>query len=370
MSYIAVSVGVAGLATSVYGGIQAGNAAKKAANAQQAAAEDYKKYVRTQQDTAVGLTLNPSALAMHDQALQSQEQNVRRQEDLVRSLDPNIVEAGKQVSQLLQGKSAPVLQNMQNQRNLQRTQLLDTLRQQLGPGAETSSAGQQALTRFDTETANLMSGAQQEYLDKVSNMSLGGAQTLGESISSVNKSLSAINADDPRAKAAQLIAQFTGAGGQAASAGIQAAGGEYAADAIRGQTLSNVGNSAMTLGAMFAGKQMFGGTPGTPATPGADTGAPGAGGTNAEFKMPGLGDSAGYGGAGPGTQPSLFGNTASAPAARTAAGIPSGGSSYSGTLSPNYGIGYADPRFSPYNGQRTFSSVMSGGPQTANIAGY
>lgn len=259
MSYIAAGVAVAGIGTQVVGGIGAAGAASKAARAQQQAAEDFRRYVQKQQDTATGQVLNPSALAAQDVALKSAQANVNRQNALVASLDPNIVEAGKQTAQLLQGKSAPVLAEIQNQRNMQRQQLQAQLTQQMGPGGASSSAGQQALQKFDLNTANMMNSTQQQYLDKVSNISMGGAKTLADSLNSVNTALSDVNSNSPQNKAAQLISQFTnGAGAAAQGAKVNSAGGQYKGQQLLGQMTSQIGGEMVSGAALAAGSQLKG----------------------------------------------------------------------------------------------------------------
>lgn len=263
----------AGLGGAV-GGMLDGSGASDAAEAQQEAAQRWFEHVERQKSEALNLINTPSQMAAHDQALHGQEANVRRQEALVASLDPNIIEAGKQTAQLLQGHAAPVLQQLQTQRNQQRTQMLDQLRTHMGPGAETSSAGQQAMQQFDLQTANIMSSAQQSYLDKVSGMSLAGAVTLGQTLSQVHSALSSIQTQSPGAQAAQLIAQFTQAEGGAQSAMTEAAGGEFADDQIQSQKMQNLAGGLLQAGAAVYGNKSLqkpGGTPGqTTPTDGAE----------------------------------------------------------------------------------------------------
>ncbi len=74
------------------------------------------------------------------------------------------MEASQQALKLLRGEESSTLNPLKNQRAMQREKLLSQLREQLGPGAETSTAGMQALNRFDSETSNLLGGAQQSAL--------------------------------------------------------------------------------------------------------------------------------------------------------------------------------------------------------------
>jgi hypothetical protein len=110
-------------------------------------------------------------LASFDRDIETQSKNLSRQEQLISQLDPTIIEASQQALKLLRGESSSTLAPIQNQRNMQRQKLLSQLREQLGPGAETSTAGIQALTRFDSETNNLMAGQQQAALSNLGGLS-------------------------------------------------------------------------------------------------------------------------------------------------------------------------------------------------------
>jgi hypothetical protein len=105
-----------------------------------------------------------SGLASFDKDIERQEKNLARQEKLISEIDPTVIEASQQALKLLRGEQAASLGPLKNQRAQQRQKLLNTLREQLGPGAETSTAGIQALTRFDAETDSLFSNAQQSAI--------------------------------------------------------------------------------------------------------------------------------------------------------------------------------------------------------------
>ena len=171
-----VGAGVgAALGGSMLGGMGAAEdsaaAAQKAAISQQRIAGRQQQYL---QNMTEGVTVE--GLAQYDKALAIQDRNLARQEQLVASIDPTILEASQQALKLLRGEQSRTLQPFQNQRALQRQTLVNSLREQLGPGAETSSAGQQALTRFDSESSNLFAGAQQQALGNLGNI---GAQFSG-----------------------------------------------------------------------------------------------------------------------------------------------------------------------------------------------
>lgn len=252
MSGVATAVGV-GAGLSYLGSEQAASAAGKAAGAQGDAADRWQSYISGQQKDALGNLKTPAQMAAYEQTLQSQEREVSRQEELVKSINPALIEAGKQANNLLQGKDAPVLSNIKNQRGLQRQQMLDSLREQLGPGAETSSIGQQALARFDNDSTNMFSQAQQQYLGVTSNLALGGAAQSGQTMNSANSTLDSIMLNSPGKQYADAVAGFTGMGSQAQNAGVQAAGGQYAGAAIQGQNISSLGQNLVGLGGALAG---------------------------------------------------------------------------------------------------------------------
>lgn len=246
-----VGAGV-GAGLGLLGGLMGSSAAKKAAKAQQDAASRWEQFVGQQEKTAMDLVGTPAQMAAHDQALQSQERQVQRQEQLAATINPALIEQGKQYMQLLQGQSAPVLKNLQDQRARQRQDLVGQLHQQLGPGAETSTAGMQALNQFDQETSNHLSQAQMQYTGMLGGMSLQAPGAMNAA-GGANMQLSEINAQGPNNQKANLIAQFTGARSGPMAAQINAAGGQYAGQALQGQTLASLGNNLMKFGAASMG---------------------------------------------------------------------------------------------------------------------
>ncbi len=250
-----VGAGVgAGLgAVSGYFGGKAGNAARKAAEEQQYQALVQYNRVMASRREAVGMVMTPAAMVAHDQALQTQERNVQRQETLVKSLDPMLIDAGKQAKSILDGKSAPVLQNIKDQRSAQRNQMMDNLRSRLGPGAETSSAGMQSMQKFDLDTASMLDGAQQQYLDKVSNISINGAATVGDSLNRVNATLSQINTQGPEVEAARIMAGYAPAEAQAGQGMVNAAGREQMGEVLKAQSSQQFMGQMLQLGGAAIG---------------------------------------------------------------------------------------------------------------------
>lgn len=147
----AAIVGGASLAGSIIGGIEQGNIA----SAQQQTAQ------QTQQE-ALGLaiptagelqTLN-NQINLYQQQYTSATANLNQAESELTSIyGPDIMVAGSQIYQSLTGLPSPMAKSYSDQRNRSRDQLVNQLTTQLGPGALTSSVGQQALNTFDFTTS-------------------------------------------------------------------------------------------------------------------------------------------------------------------------------------------------------------------------
>lgn len=256
----AVAGGVLGLAGSLMGS----HAASKAAKAQQAAAKKYQQYVQQQTTAATNLVGTPAQMAAHDTALQAQERQVQRQEELAKSINPALIESGKQLKMMLDGSSqAPALKNLSNQRSLQREQLLQSLHEQLGPGAENSSAGQQALQHFDATTADQMSSANQQYTQMLLGSSLQAPGAMNAS-GVANEQLSGINAQDPNIAKANIMMGGIGAGAQANQSVIGTSGADQVGKSLLGQSLVGLGGNAMTAAGAYYGNKSLNQNPSTP----------------------------------------------------------------------------------------------------------
>lgn len=105
---------------------------------------------------------------MSSDLLSSQLKSLNSQYQLYQS-------ASDQAKSLMSGQSAATLAPMQQQQKLQRTQLENKLRAQLGSGYATTSAGSMALSNFDMQSSFATSQAQQQ----ATGMYLGAAQSLG-----------------------------------------------------------------------------------------------------------------------------------------------------------------------------------------------
>lgn len=151
------------------GGQQMDRGQNQSAWAAHFAAQEQQAEAKRQYDLSSGIVNKATVegLASFDRDIANQEKNLSRQESLIGQIDPTIIEASQQALKLLRGETSSALNPLQNQRNMARQKLVNNLREQLGPGAETSTAGIQALNRFDSESSNIFGQAQQQALGQL-----------------------------------------------------------------------------------------------------------------------------------------------------------------------------------------------------------
>lgn len=217
-------------------------AAGRAAMAQQQAAKSAFKEYRN--------IVNPATvagLASLDRDIKNQEKSLARQEQLVSSIDPTIMEASQQALRLLRGEASSTLAPVQQQRDQQRQKLLNSLREQLGPGAETSTAGIQALTRFDAETNSLLAGQQQSALAGLGGVA-GQFSAVRPDMFREIMGLSSLG----QAKGDVSFRQAEGLF-KARQPLIGSAGAQHAADVARGQQSAALGGQLLQIGGMALG---------------------------------------------------------------------------------------------------------------------
>lgn len=217
---------------------------KRAANAAQGAAEAKEaqagRGLAAAQDTQAQLleaANDPAALARIEQQIGMQEKQIGRQESLIEATDPALKEAAAQALGLLQGKEAASLGPARQQRERQRGQLLNSLREQLGPGAETSTAGIQALSQFDTQTSEVLAGQQQTTLSGLLGLTAQVRPDVGGEIGRLSN----------------LTGQKFGRQSSALTAGGQLEQGAFA------PTISSAGSSFVGQGLRAAQQQQIGG---------------------------------------------------------------------------------------------------------------
>lgn len=132
---------------------------------------------RTREQALSAAEPTAAELAELHKHIQIKDRAIARQEQLLSTFDPSVMEAGKQALSLMQGKDAAILDPLRRQQQRQRQQLQATLQQRLGSGYATSSAGQAALARFDEQAANSLAGAQQQSITQLAGIAQGGVAT-------------------------------------------------------------------------------------------------------------------------------------------------------------------------------------------------
>lgn len=250
----------------VSGANKAAQAAERSALAQQAEA-------KKQRDQAMDLAkATPKELQAFNRQLEAAESNLVRRERMISAIDPAIMEASEQVLSLLRGEESGMTRAANEQRTRQRTELVNQLRSQYGPGAETTSVGRRILDQFDSETNMITQQQQQGALSQVfgiAGQGMGLADTSG-----ILGSLGAAGQNFSNLQGRQLNAHLGLAAPQ-----IQAAGAQYVGDMVKAQSqmqlfnqLANAGMTYLTGGLSGAAGAAGGGGGLGPLTP-SNTGA-------------------------------------------------------------------------------------------------
>lgn len=259
-----VTIGVigAGALASVYGSMTGANAAKGAAEAQAAQAEENRRqilgYSQAWGDRARSLAeASPQELNVLGRSYQAAGKALDQQTRLMDAVDPALMEASKQALTLLRGGQAAVNGPLQQMRGAQRAQLVNSLRQQYGPGAETTSVGQRALQQFDMQSNMEFQQNQQSSLAQM--MGIANDQAPGintqRAIAGMNEvgqgygNLATRKLNTELNIGGQTLGAMGGVGNQM----LQTAGSQYAGQALQGAGISSLGNSFMNMGAYMYG---------------------------------------------------------------------------------------------------------------------
>lgn len=261
MSWVAVGVGGAMV---VGGTVASMGAASKAAKAQRKESERMRAAVLAQgkenQEKALALAqATPQELAVLSRANSSAVSALDREEKMLAALDPAIMEASQQALKLLRGESAGATQALVNNRQTQRQSLVNSLRSQFGPSAETSSVGQRALQQFDMETNTMMTNANSNAFNQVFGVATTdlGARTLraNQGLQQVGQGYSALQErllNTQMNTGNSILSALSGTSAQM----IQSAGYNSVGQQILGSSLTSLGGQVMGGG---MGKGMSGG---------------------------------------------------------------------------------------------------------------
>jgi hypothetical protein len=178
-----------------------------------------------------------------------QRQSIQKQSTLFEALDPAILEASQQALNLLQGKEAKSLDPLRRQFAQDETKLLNQLRRDMGPGAETSTAGIQALAKLRFDQNQQLQGSQQQSLSQLFGMGQSGAVNRGQLGGQIGQ-LANIGQGFGNA-AGRRVGAITGTSPFIASAGqqvAQTAGSASTAESLRGNFGRNLLGSAVQGG--------------------------------------------------------------------------------------------------------------------------
>lgn len=212
-------------------------------------------------------------LSQKEKALKTSFAAIEKQQAVLDAMDPVVKESGAQTLALLRGETAKVLEPMMKAREKQRTALENDLASRLGPGFRTSSAGIEALMKFDEGTSLVFSQAQQEALTRTASIfgNFFNQQYAGQSdiTRQTGDALSRELMADTSVLQAEQFARNRLAGavmsgfrqtpvdfsGPAQAQGQVAAvsGAPYAGDIFRGQSNAAMWGSVLNAGVSLAG---------------------------------------------------------------------------------------------------------------------
>lgn len=260
---------------------KAGEAAQGAANAQLSAAQANAGEIKaigtkTQEESMKLAQATPEELGALGSAYSAADNALKREQRLIDSIDPNIMEANKQALAILRGQSAESNKPLMDMRNSQRGRLVSQLREQYGPGAELSSLGQKALQQFDLESNVLFQQNQQGTLSQlfgIGTTDVGNRLTRGAStLQQVGQGYSALQERILNTRINTGNALSSALAGANASV-IQNSGAPYVGAAVAAQGQQAIGQSFTNAAGMG-----LGGLLSKPAAPATQPGGGGGGG--------------------------------------------------------------------------------------------
>lgn len=180
---VGAGVGVAGLVKS---GQNADKAQQGSLQALQMQIDERKRITDSARSQA---SLSPNEiksinnlLATKGAALSASMSSIAKQQAELDAMDPNVKAAGAELYKTLTGEATKVLAPIEKRLQRQRQERMNQLQSQLGPGFMTSSAGIEAMNKFDTDSAMALNDVQQKYLSNITQSYLGlsGQQLQGQ----------------------------------------------------------------------------------------------------------------------------------------------------------------------------------------------
>lgn len=258
-----------GAYSSAVGGKKQGNAAQGAAiESDERAKYLYNSFMSSAGDNSKQLNLlaaNPQQLQALTSSLSSASQQADSDQRLLSAIDPAIMEASKQALGILKGDTAAMNAPIQAQQKEQRQQLVNSLREQYGAGAESSAIGQNALRQFDLQNNSQLAQTQQQSLSQlfgITQSQIGLNSQVGTGIQNrFNSSAQGFGqmAQNQVGAQAQGFGQMTQGMTGFGNATVGTAGAHFVSDQVQGAGKQQMGNKMMEGGSAMQASGKGGG---------------------------------------------------------------------------------------------------------------
>ena len=289
MPPLAIGIGLAvGGVASLAGSAIAAGAARSAGEATLAAAKSEQEIAkerlnreiaerqRIEQNAIATAVKSPTEIAVIDRMTKTREELYSQQKlqldkeySILEAADPAIKEAGSQLVGLMKGEMTKMLDPITKQRSLQRSKLEAQLARTLGPGFRSSSAGIEALTKFDSATETIGFQTLQGAIDSATKVystglaarasTRAGALDVAGKVSTIDQAIGTLEGNINTRRANASVSGTSqpvnfGAIQDAAKSVTNAAGAPYQGDMVAGQTVAGFGNTLLGLGTNLAGQ--------------------------------------------------------------------------------------------------------------------
>lgn len=263
-------------------GAKGADAAGKAAMAQAAEARASREAIlgmskSLSTDAMNFAKMSPDEMRAFSASLDAGHRQLDSDQKLLDAIDPTLMEASSKILSLLRGENpAPrSMDALTAARDQQRAQLVDRLRTQLGPGAETSSVGLKALRDFDIASSSNLAQQSQQFdmndqamqLNKFSSLNqiMGTAASMRPDLMRTGMNMTNLSSIFKNRELSTKLQ--TGGLGLSALSGanapvIQSAGAQYVGDQMRAQGMQSLYGNLLQGGMQIAGKYATGGAGG------------------------------------------------------------------------------------------------------------
>lgn len=276
MSGVALAVGGGMMAVGMYGQYQSSRNNRRAADAAGAAAQMeleeakqvrsniYRYGTRAKDEQNYLARATPQELRAIEEQFGAAMRQLENDEKLLSAVDPALMEASQQALKLLRGEDAASVAPLKRQREEQRQALINSLREQYGGSAESSSLGIKALRQFDNETSQLLQGAQRGTMGALLGVAGGARPNMSNNVSAIGASLGSMGNIQQRRLGAsqvgwgQLMSNYSGTSNAVVSSAGAPMTSQVLSNQANAQMWGNIGNQFSNLGGMAMGAGMTG----------------------------------------------------------------------------------------------------------------